>query len=178
MFDHGILKILEDYEVGRREFLKQGSGALISLFLGAGLATINKPAFSGVLNELNVAEGRTLLVVARTLFPHDHIDDGYYMNIVAAIDAKCADPATLRMIREYITKLEASSFNSASEISREITLKAIEGSEFFKMIYGETVNGLYLNKEVWRIMGYEGPSKDKGGYINRGFNNLDWLPKS
>jgi len=25
-------------------------------------------------------------------------------------------------------------------------------------------------------LGYEGPSFDKGGYINRGFDDLDWLP--
>ena len=77
MFDHGILKILDSFEVGRREFLKQGSGALISLFLGAGLATTSKPAFSGVLSELNVSEANTLLMVARTLFPHDHYDGGH-----------------------------------------------------------------------------------------------------
>jgi hypothetical protein len=26
------------------------------------------------------------------------------------------------------------------------------------------------------LLGYEGPSFDKGGYLNRGFNDLDWLP--
>ena len=178
MFDHGILKILDSFEVGRREFLKQGSGALISLFLGAGLATTSKPAFSGVLSELNVSEANTLLMVARTLFPHDHLDDGYYMNVVAAIDSKCSDSSTLRMVKGAISNLEDGSFSSSSEISRENMLKAIEGSEFFTMMYGETVNGLYLNKEVWQIMGYEGSSKDKGGYLNRGFDDLDWLPKS
>ena len=69
MFDHAILKVVVDYEIGRREFLKQGGGALISLFLGAGLATTSKPVFSGTLNELDVSEGNSLLMVARTLFP-------------------------------------------------------------------------------------------------------------
>ena len=27
------------------------------------------------------------------------------------------------------------------------------------------------------VLGYEGASFDKGGYINRGFNDLDWLPE-
>jgi hypothetical protein len=26
------------------------------------------------------------------------------------------------------------------------------------------------------MLGYEGPSFDKGGYLERGFNDLDWLP--
>ena len=37
---------------------------------------------------------------------------------------------------------------------------------------------LYNNKEVWPKFGYEGASADKGGYINRGFNDIDWLPQS
>ena len=30
---------------------------------------------------------------------------------------------------------------------------------------------------MWDLLGYEGYSSDKGGYINRGFNDLDWLPE-
>jgi hypothetical protein len=30
---------------------------------------------------------------------------------------------------------------------------------------------------VWDLLGYEGPSFDKGGYLHRGFNDLDWLPE-
>jgi hypothetical protein len=29
---------------------------------------------------------------------------------------------------------------------------------------------------VWDAVGYEGPSVHKGGYVNRGFDDLDWLP--
>jgi len=36
---------------------------------------------------------------------------------------------------------------------------------------------LYDDPEVWAVLGYEGPSLDKGGYINRGFNDLDGLPE-
>ena len=35
---------------------------------------------------------------------------------------------------------------------------------------------LYSDPEVWELLGYEGPSFDKGGYIDRGFDDLDWLP--
>ena len=36
---------------------------------------------------------------------------------------------------------------------------------------------LYDDPEVWAALGCEGSSFDKGGYINRGFNDLDWLPE-
>jgi len=36
---------------------------------------------------------------------------------------------------------------------------------------------LYNLPEVWEALGYEGASFDKGGYLTRGFNDLDWLPE-
>ena len=29
---------------------------------------------------------------------------------------------------------------------------------------------------MWQLIGYEGPSFDQGGYVTRGFDDLDWLP--
>jgi hypothetical protein len=37
---------------------------------------------------------------------------------------------------------------------------------------------LYDSAEVWDLLGYEGPSFDKGGYLHRGFDDLDWLPRA
>ena len=40
---------------------------------------------------------------------------------------------------------------------------------------GDCVTGIYNNPEVWKVLGYEGPSAELGGYINRGFSDIDWL---
>ena len=56
-------------------------------------------------------------------------------------------------------------------------LKRIEGTDFFGFIRRTTVLNLYDDPEVWAALGWEGSSFDKGGYINRGFNDLDWLPE-
>jgi hypothetical protein len=37
---------------------------------------------------------------------------------------------------------------------------------------------LYNQKEVWPKFGYEGSSAEHGGYIKRGFADIDWLPKA
>jgi hypothetical protein len=42
-------------------------------------------------------------------------------------------------------------------------------------VQGDLVVGLYNNQEVWPKFGYEGESASKGGYMNRGFNDIDWL---
>jgi hypothetical protein len=37
------------------------------------------------------------------------------------------------------------------------------------------VTRLYDNTAVWPLLGYEGSSWEQVGYINRGFNDIDWL---
>jgi hypothetical protein len=54
-------------------------------------------------------------------------------------------------------------------------LKAIEAGPFFQAIRGSLVTGLYNQKEVWPVFGYEGESASKGGYLQRGFNDIEWL---
>ena len=50
-------------------------------------------------------------------------------------------------------------------------------TEFFEHVRGTSTVTLYNDKETWDLLGYEGYSYDKGGYIKRGFNDLDWLPE-
>ena len=49
------------------------------------------------------------------------------------------------------------------------------GMPFFAKMCGDMIAGLYNNPDVWEILGYEGASAHLGGYINRGFNDIDWL---
>ena len=54
-------------------------------------------------------------------------------------------------------------------------LKAIEEGPFFQKVRSNLVVGLYNQKDLWPIFGYEGASADKGGYIERGFDDIAWL---
>ena len=54
-------------------------------------------------------------------------------------------------------------------------LEAIQDSDFFQAVRGGMITGIYNNPEVWPIFGFEGESFSKGGYINRGFDDIDWL---
>ena len=54
-------------------------------------------------------------------------------------------------------------------------LQGMEDSAFFQTVRGGLVTGLYNQKEVWPLFGYEGESFSKGGYINRGFDDINWL---
>jgi hypothetical protein len=61
------------------------------------------------------------------------------------------------------------------EEDRVKLLQSIEATPFFGTVRAGLVTGLYNQKEIWPIFGYEGESFSKGGYIERGFNDIDWL---
>ena len=63
----------------------------------------------------------------------------------------------------------------AVEDDRVAVLKSIEDGPFFQKVRGEMVVALYNQPGVWKALGYEGPSADQGGYIHRGFDDIDWL---
>ena len=63
------------------------------------------------------------------------------------------------------------------EADRVVLLQGIEATDFFKTIRGDLIVSLYNQKELWPKFGYEGSSAEHGGYIKRGFADIDWLPK-
>lgn len=72
--------------------------------------------------------------------------------------------------------LEARGFGSLDAGSAIEYLRSISGTAFFALVRGEVVTSLYNDPEVWSILGWEGESFSKGGYLERGFADLDWLP--
>ena len=59
------------------------------------------------------------------------------------------------------------------ESDRVALLQRIEQSDFFQKIRGDLVVSLYNQKELWPKFGYEGSSAEHGGYIKRGFADID-----
>ncbi len=112
------------------------------------------PAKFPQLNETQLTEhARTVLIrVIRVAFPHSRIPDGPYER-TADIILKEAQAST--WFRVALTQ----GLNS---------LDGLAGGDFC---------ALDDDEEVWTVLGYEGPSFDKGGYLHRGFDDLDWLPE-
>jgi hypothetical protein len=105
-----------------------------------------------------------------------HADDAIYGKVVYALDEKAsADPALLRSLQEGAATLKSKKFDTLDETGQAAVLKEIETSAPFQAVRGECVTGIYNNPDVWKVLGYEGPSAELGGYINRGFSDIDWL---
>jgi hypothetical protein len=66
-------------------------------------------------------------------------------------------------------------WSQLSEPDRLGALHQIENGAFFQAIRTEFLLNFYGNPLVWKFLGYEGPSNELGGYINRGFDEIEWL---
>ncbi len=171
----------------RRGFLKGGGAAAIgaaALSAGAMLAPARE-ALAESFTVLGPAVGKTLLVMARDIFPHDRISDRYYMLAIEPYEAKAAkDPELKTLLVEGVKSLDAlarARFKKPyaevpTEAERVSLLYGIERGAFFQKVKGDLVTGFYNNPAVWPFFGEEGSAWEKGGYVNRGFDDIDWLP--
>jgi len=171
----------------RRVFL-QGAATtvpVVAVATSAGLG-IND-AWAEDATALSPATLKTLVKVARDIYPHDMLVDSYYITAVKPWDGKAAkNPAVKAMIEGGISRLDQDARDHHKvpyadvkwEADRVKLLQGIEQTEFFTTIRGDLVVSLYNQKEVWPKFGYEGSSAEQGGYIKRGFADIDWLPKA
>ena len=120
----------------------------------------------------------TIAAAARTMYPHDALPDEVYARVAdKLVEAADGSPETARTIEEGVAVLNDDQV--FAELSADLQLKVLEGiedTEFFELVRSTAVVEVYTDERTWQLVGYEGPSFDKGGYIDRGFNDLDWLP--
>lgn len=171
----------------RRVFLKGAATALPVVAVATSVAVSIEDAWADDATTLSPATMKTLLKVARDIYPHDVLGDSYYITAIKPWDGKAAkDPAVKSLISDGIARLDQNARDRHKvpyvelpwEADRIVLLKEIEQSDFFQKVRGDLVVSLYNQKEVWPRFGYEGSSAEHGGYINRGFADIDWLPKA
>ncbi len=169
----------------RRGFLR-GSAATIAAVAVSGKDLLANPQTSPPAEPVGLGAevSRALLKFTRDLFPHDRLDDSFYAKAIAPLQDEAAkDIAVRKLLAGGVAQLNAATMASAGkpfadvsdENVRVAAIKQIEGGAFFAKVYGATMTPLYNQPELWPKFGYEGPSSALGGYVNRGFSDIDWL---
>jgi hypothetical protein len=173
-------------KLSRRRFLQTagaGTAGVIAMVNGA-LVMGTGGAWALEVKTLQPSVMATLIQMARDIYPHDHLADSYYAKAMIGYDQAADESADLkRMLNDGVGKLDSAArakhgggyLSVAWEEDRVALLREIEASPFFQTVRGGLITGLYNQPEVWAKFGYEGPSADKGGYISRGFDDIDWL---
>ena len=181
--------------LSRRTFLQgtgtTAAGVAITGTLGAGgIAVAEDASWAFEAKALDETTIHGLIAMARQLYPHEFLDDGPYVKVVAGLDASAAEDADLQtLLTDGVRGLGAVvSGDSSADVafhqqSRGLQLRAIKRAEgdnnaFFEAVRGAALGGLYGNPEVAAALGFEGSAVEHGGYLDRGFDDIDWLPQS
>ncbi|WFU45524.1 gluconate 2-dehydrogenase subunit 3 family protein (plasmid) [Bradyrhizobium sp. CB82] len=170
----------------RRVFLKGAAATAPAVAIATSTGLSVSDAWADDATTLTPTTLKTLVKMARDIYPHDFLGDSYYITAVKPWDGKAAkDPAVKSLISDGVTQLDKAANDHHKvpyaqvqwENDRVALLQQIEQTAFFQKIRGDLVVSLYNQKEVWPKFGYEGSSAEHGGYIKRGFADIDWLPK-
>ena len=166
----------------RRAFLKSAASAAAGAWAwlaGGGSFPSAQPARAAALKALSGAEADTLRALARTIYPHDQIGDEFYQTVVEGIDGDMAASAQLaRSIKEGLAVLNQARGTPFADLrpgDQAWLVRGMEDRPFINDVKGKALVLFYNNKAVWPQLGYEGSSWEKGGYLNRGFDDIDWL---
>ncbi|HVA39422.1 MAG TPA: hypothetical protein VNF49_02065 [Candidatus Binataceae bacterium] len=170
-------------KIKRREFLHKS--ALMVAGVSAAAAGVPVAGFAAEwtarLKTLTAPEAGTLLKMARQIFPHDRLDDSYYIKVVEDLDAEASSkPATAKMISAGVANLDHSAkgkFAARPADDQVAALEKIQHTPFFEKVRSTEMVSLYNNEEVWKVFGYQGASYRFGGYLHHGFDDLNWLPQ-
>jgi hypothetical protein len=169
----------ENRGLSRRQLLSRSIAAGATFMVGAGFVAAPDAAWATEVVALKPETMATLVQMARDIYPHDHVPTEFYVIAVKGYDTAetAADiEAGIAALNEAaIGAGHASYLAMAWERDRVDVLRAMEESAFFQKIRGGLVTGLYNQKAVWPLFGYEGESFSQGGYLERGFDDIAWL---
>jgi hypothetical protein len=163
----------------RRQLLSRSLSAGALAVVGTGFIAAPNAAWAVEVTVITPNEMATLLQMARDIYPHDQVADQFYAVAVKGYDSEDMKAMVAEGVAALDTAAKAAGFDSyvaaGWEEDRVKLLQGIEMTPFFQTVRSGLVTGLYNQKEVWPIFGYQGESFSQGGYVERGFNDIDWL---
>lgn len=173
------MNTLEKRGLSRRQLLSRSIAAGATFMVGSGFVAAQDATWATEVVALKPETMATLVQMARDIYPHDHVPTEFYVIAVKGYDTE----ATAGDIEAGVTALNAAAqgrgFDSYIDMGwerdRVDVLRGMEQSAFFQQIRGGLVTGLYNQKALWPLFGYEGESFSQGGYLARGFDDIAWL---
>ena len=166
---------MNDTKSTRRRFL------LASLVFST--AAVTSPAWlRGATAWAGANSDATLTQFGRLLFPIDGLSDKIYKDVMGKVmSALAGNPATESALAAAEAALDSTidgDWFAASESAQITAIESIQEEAFFVAILGTFRGAFHYDPAVWDFIQYPGSSKEHGGYLHRGFNDISWLPES
>ncbi len=148
---------------------------------GSAIAASGVPGVVVAAGKLAAHAGEiaTITRVVRDMFPHRDIPTLKFRDFATRL-VTTADSPTAGMLKQGCAELDRRGgglWRTLGEKRRRGILEGMGGTPFFSAVRTGGLLALYTDLDVTRHFGYEGPSLEKGGYLLRGFNDMNWLPE-
>jgi hypothetical protein len=161
-------------DLSRRRFLVATIAYSGLISVGAGAALLRASSAWAQSSDKGAAE---LVRMARLLYPHDGVADDVYIEVIEGI---LSDPASDSVLDSAMTALNAAQSGGWFDLDTDdqvAAMKSVETESFFEAIRAGVRDRFYTHPKVWAHIGYPGSSVEFGGYVDRGFDDIDWLPE-
>ena len=117
--------------------------------------------------------------MARQLCPHD-VPGNVYTEITDSVLSAAATDSQLRSaLDQALSELDTATggeFFTAKAEAQLAAMQGIDNQPYFAAIQGQVLPRIYNHPSIWKHIGYPGSSVEYGGYKDRGFDDIDWLP--
>jgi hypothetical protein len=117
--------------------------------------------------------------MARLICPHD-VPESVYVEVMDPILSTAAtDPGLGHLLDQALSALDAAAEGDFAAADTNTQLEAMQSTAsqpWFAAIQGQVLPRVYNHPVIWKHIGYPGSSVEYGGYKDRGFNDIDWLP--
>jgi hypothetical protein len=151
----------------RREFLASAS---------LGVLALSACATAPTGDVADASTRRALQRMARRLYPHDAIGDEVYAEVVDGVIAG-ADETTRSQLADGAVALSADPMWRRGGAGGEVAaMQRLEDEPFFAVMRAGVQARLYDHPAMWAHLGYRGPALPFGGYWDKGFDDIAWLP--
>lgn len=167
--------------MSRRMFL------MTTAFAGITTAGMLGPAGRLSAAVLDGGQSATLLRMAQDIYPHPELLNlAHYQAIADAVGAGAdEDAAKAAALTDGLARLDALAQSLYGKPyveveepdAREGLLRVFQNEAFFQDVRWTAYFAIYNNKEVWPLFGYQGSSVEYGGYIDRGFSDITFVPQ-
>ena len=163
-----------EMEITRREFIQ------LTVSLAFASLSGRTGADETAALPLNGA-GEILSDVVYQLFPHERLNKDVYEQVTEQLSGRISQSGELAAMldntMEILSGNSHEKWSALPEWEKTLALEKIQHTPFFQFVLNETLGGVYRHPLTWELLGYEGSSLEFGGYIDRGFNDIDWLPE-
>ena len=168
-------------DMDRRQFILRLSRIAVAISAAGWFVQ----ARAGDTSGANVSAHNQAALIAELsyqLLPIQAPQSALYQSVVHALMNQLTQrPGAAELIRQGVEAFNGFAGKPWLELTakeRRQVIQALFDTPFVSMVRWTTQEVVLRDRQIWNQLGYQGSSIEKGGYLHRGFDDIDWLPEA